>query len=99
MKFPNLYQDPENDSDAPYADTLVLDAGGLDVKYSGETVAHVSFEGLDPFELAYHALPDDFERHEDLDGTGLGLTITEGLENLIANALDALAVARGWERA
>lgn len=101
MKFTNLFQDPESDSPAPYADTFVLDGGGMDVSYGGETVAHVSFEDVDPFELAYHAMPDDWEPHEEWDAEDevlLPITSEELLENGIYKMLNALAALKGWQR-
>jgi hypothetical protein len=106
VKFDNLYQDPNSDSDAPYADTLVLDAGGMDVKYGGETVAHVSFEDVDPFEIAFHAIPDDWEPHKEYEYNAtddtlelFDLTTAELLENTVNRTLIELGVARGWQRA
>ena len=96
MKIDNLHQ--EHDSEAPYADTLVLDAGGMDVMYGGEAVAHVSFEGLDPFEIAFHALPDDWEPHESKNGRYFGITEVEFLENETYALLAELGKVKGWER-
>lgn len=96
MKIDNLHQ--EHDADAPYADSLVLDAGGMNINHGGEPIAYVSFEGLDPFEIAFHAMPDDWEPHEGMDGGPLGLTQEELLENEIAMALKALGIMKGWER-
>ena len=101
MKFDNLFQDPASDSEAPYADTLIIDAGGMDVKYGGDTVAHVSFEDLDPFEIAFHAIPGDWEPHKEFDsekGEFLPVTSVEILENTIFSALLVLGEKRGWER-
>lgn len=99
MKFTNLFQDPESDSPAPYADTFVLDGGGMDVKYGGETVAHVSFEDVDPFELAYHAMPDDWEPHPEWDENSMFIATSEEiLENGIYRLLKSLGDNRGWQR-
>lgn len=100
MKFTNLYQDPESDSEAPYADTLVLDGGGMDVKYGGETVAHVSFEDIDPFEIAFHAMPEDWEPTPEWDENDELMTITsaELMENHLYKCLNMLGQARGWQR-
>lgn len=107
MKLENLYQDPESDSDAPYADTLIIDAGGMDVKYGGETVAHVSFEDVDPFEIAFHAVPDDWEPHPEWKEIGnpeegmitlLPLSPVQLAENAVNRALLHLGRVRGWER-
>jgi hypothetical protein len=106
VKIDNLYQDPESDSDAPYADTLIIDAGGLDVKYGGETVAHVSFEDVDPFEIAFHAVPDDWEPHREYEFNAkddtlelFDLTRVQLAENAVNRALLELGEAQGWERA
>lgn len=96
MKLENLHQ--EHDADAPYADSLVLDAGGMNINLGGEPLAYVSFEGQDPFELAFHAMPTDWERHEGLDGTALGLTNDELLENMVYNGLELLGKVKGWKR-
>ena len=104
MKFSNLFQDPASDSEAPYADTLILDAGGLDVRYGGEAIAHVSFEDIDPFELAFHAMPDDWEPHPEWIERGEDMitfiprTTAELLENSIYTMLNRLGEARGWQR-
>jgi hypothetical protein len=99
VKFTNLFQDPLNDSEAPYADTLVLDAGGMDVKYAGETVAHVSFDEIDPFEIAFHAMPEDWEPHEEWSDSGMFVATTEEvIENHLYKILSQLGQMRGWER-
>lgn len=99
MKIDNLHQ--EHDAEAPYADTLVLDAGGMDVRYGGETLAHVSFEGLDPFEIAFHAIPDDWEPYEEWDhltNTYAQLTVEQHCENGVNAMLLELGKLRGWTR-
>lgn len=103
MKFENLCEDPESES--PYAESLVLDSGGMTVKVWDEDV-NVSFEGLDPFEIAFHAVPDDWEPHpewEPQDGDGqitvLPLSQVELAENAVNRALLHLGNVRGWERA
>lgn len=101
MKFDKLFQDPFSDSEAPYADTIILDGGGMDVRYGGETVAHVSFQDVDPFEIAFHAMPEDWEAHEEWDEDALVLlpiTRAEILENNIYRCLTRLGEERGWER-
>ena len=101
MKFTNLFQDPESDSEAPYADTFVLDAGGLDVKYGGDTLAHVSFEDLDPFEIAFHAMPDDWEPHPEWDEMADYMFIAtpdQVAENSIYRILNELGRLKGWVR-
>lgn len=96
MIFRNLFQDPESDSDAPYADALVLDCGGMGVQYAGETIAHVSFEEVDPFELAFHAMPDDWEAYPET--LNPPLTSEELCENAVYRHLNALGKLRGWKR-
>lgn len=99
MKLDNLHQ--EHDADAPYADSLVLDAGGMNVNLGGEPIAYVSFEGLDPFEIAFHAMPDDWEPHEEwnhLDNTYNQLTVEQHCENGIYGMLKELGKLKGWER-
>lgn len=100
MKIDNLHQ--EHDAEAPYADTLVLDAGGMEIHYGGETVAHVSFEGLDSFEIAFHAMPVDWERHEEWDELNncyTQLSVEQHCENGIYAMLEELGRLKGWERA
>ena len=104
MKFANLYQDPENESPAPYADCLVLDAGGMTLRAEGEELGHVSFEGVDPFEVAFHAIPDDWEPHAEFMDRPDGnidlnpLTRAQIAENAVNLALILLGRERGWER-
>jgi len=99
MKFENLFQDPLSDSDAPYAESVVLDAGGLDARYGGETIAHVSFQDVDPFEIMYHAMPDDWEPHKEYDGTNvLYVSPEEVVENSIHQMLNYLGTLKGWQR-
>lgn len=101
MKFENLFQDPLSDSEAPYSDTVILDAGGMDIRYGGETVAHVSFQDVDPFEIAFHAMPDDWEPHEEWDEDlqkTLPVTTADLLENNIYRCLTRLGEERGWVR-
>jgi len=102
MKFTNLFQDPESDSPAPYADTIIVDEGGMDVKYGGETVAHVSFDDLDPFEIAFHAMPADWEPNPEWDDDEDNPTFIATEEDLLENAayryLTILGEVRGWKR-
>lgn len=105
MKFENLFQDPESDSFAPYADTIIVDSGGIDAHYGGEAVAHISFEDVNPFELAFHSLPEDWEPHvewtED-DDTDSGIkfvaTTDQLLENQLYKMLNYLGRTKGWVR-
>lgn len=101
MKLTNLYQDPESDSPAPYADTIIIDGGGIDAKYGGETLAHISFEDVDPFEIAFHAMPDDWEPHEewDADEDWRPIATREQLaENAVYRMLKELGELKGWQR-
>lgn len=43
-----------------YADTFVIDEGGIDLKYAGESVLSASFDNVDNFQLAYEVLPEGF---------------------------------------
>jgi hypothetical protein len=98
VKFENLYQDPE--SEAPYAESLLIDSGGMTLKVWDEPV-HVSFEGLDPFEVAFHAMPVDWERHEEwdhLNDTYNQLSVEQHCENGIYAMLEELGRIKGWER-
>lgn len=90
MKFENLHQ--EHDAEAPYADRIVLDSGGMNIDLGGDPIAYVSFEGQDPFELAFHTMPDDWERHEG------PLSSTEFAENEIYWMLNRLGDLKGWKR-
>jgi hypothetical protein len=99
MKFNNLFQD--NESEVPYASSMLLDQGGISLQYAGEDLGHVSFEDLDPFEIAFHAMPDDFEYHEEWDEeteTLLPLTSAELAENMVYRTLSVLGELRGWKR-
>ncbi len=105
MKLENLYQDPESDSEAPYADKIVIDSGGIDAFYGGDAVAHISFEDVDPFELAYHALPDDWEPHTEWEmghdtdsGIKFVATTPQLLENQLYKMLNYLGRSKGWVR-
>lgn len=93
MKFENLHQ--EHDAEAPYADRIVLDSGGMNIDLGGEPLAYVSFEGLDQFELAFHAMPDDWEPNP---GRANTQTEVEFLENRIYECLEALGKEKGWKR-
>jgi hypothetical protein len=52
--------DANNPAEAPYAETLIVDEGGIDLKVDGETIISASFEGLNPFQIAYEVLPEAF---------------------------------------
>lgn len=98
MKIDNLHQ--EHDAEAPYADSLVLDAGGMNINLGGDPLAYVSFEGLDPFELAFHAMPSDWEPYEEWDDK-IGLLPVKPeqiVENGIYRLLSTLGKLKGWER-
>ena len=98
MKIDNLHQ--EHDADAPYADSVVLDAGGMNINLGGDPLAYVSFEGLDPFELAFHAMPDDWEPHIEWDEVNgfHYMTVEQHCENGIYAMLKELGKLKGWER-
>lgn len=52
----------EDDNEViPSAEAIRLDEGGIDLLVDGETALSASFDGLDPFELAFRVLPEDFE--------------------------------------
>jgi len=42
------------------ADTLVIDEGGIDLMLDGDSVMAASFEGLDPFQIMWEILPEDY---------------------------------------
>lgn len=46
------------------ADGIIIDEGGIDLLVDGEPRLAVSFYGLDPYELMYAILPEDFELPE-----------------------------------
>lgn len=99
MKFNNLFQDPE--SETPYASSMLLDQGGLSLSYADEPLAHVSFEGLDPLEVAFHATPEDWEYHPEWDEeteTLLPITDEELAENMVYRILSVLGELKGWKR-
>lgn len=56
------------EEDFAYADQLVIDEGGIDLKSGGETVISASFDKLDPFQLAYEVLPETYILPADLTG-------------------------------
>ena len=44
-----------------YAEEMVLDESGFDLLIDDNIIISGSFENLNPFELAYRVLPEDFE--------------------------------------
>lgn len=52
--------DENDEAGAPYAESIVIDEGGIDLKIDGETIVGASFEGLDSYQLAYAVLPENF---------------------------------------
>lgn len=50
------------------AEEMLIDEGGIDLFIDGIPELSASFEGLDPFELAYRVLPEDFDVEEALEG-------------------------------
>jgi len=95
-----------------YAETIVIDEGGVDLKIDGETIISAAFEGLDPFQLAYEVLPQEFgfpdaetreEWHATLDelvkeeGVPSDLTDVD-IELVVRLFLTALARRKGYEK-
>lgn len=52
--------DENDEAGAPYAESIVIDEGGIDLKIDGHTIIGASFEGLDSYRLAYEVLPETF---------------------------------------
>lgn len=50
----------EIDGGSMYAESIVIDEGGVDLKIDGETIISASFDGIDPYRLAYEVLPESF---------------------------------------
>lgn len=97
------------DEDIFYADEMVIDEGGIDLKVDGASVLSASFDGVDLFQLAYEVLPEDFEMPElereqwleTLDTLGepsVSIVTDEDLELLARLALTALARRKGYEK-
>jgi hypothetical protein len=100
--------DDDIDGGAMYAEVMVIDEGGIDLKVDGETIISASFDKIDPFQLAYsvlpesYILPDDVSR-SDWEGTLQALTDDEGwndedLEYTMRLFLTALARRNGYEK-
>lgn len=93
-----------------YADEFVIDEGGIDLKYAGESVLSASFDHVDNFQLAYEVLPESYllptedgEAEawlESLDtlSTATGTFSDTELELLARIALTALARRKGYEK-
>jgi hypothetical protein len=102
----------EIDGGAMYAETIVIDEGGVDLKIDGETIISASFDGVDHFQLAYEVLPESytFSNPEDREGwdtlveeaskhTGVPSDLTDEDIELAARAfLTALARRKGYEK-
>jgi len=92
-----------------YADFMVIDEGGIDLKVDGETIIGASFDGLCPFQLAYEVLPEsfvfdssqaaeDFEKLVELSSKNIeGIPDTD-LELAARAFLTALARRKGYEK-
>lgn len=95
-----------------YAETFVIDEGGIDLKMDGESVLSVSFDHVDNFQLAYEVLPESFT-FADTDErlywetmveqcaleTGVPSDLTDEELELAARAfLTALARRKGYEK-
>lgn len=59
------------------ADTLVIDEGGIDLLQDGDSVLAASFEGLDPFQLMFDILPEDFRLPSHLTKEGWEAALEE----------------------
>jgi hypothetical protein len=91
-----------------YADLMVIDEGGIDLKVDGETILGASFEGIDPFQIAYEVLPEHYLLPEDVTGPEFELTVQvltddegwsdEDLEHTARMFLTALARRNGYEK-
>lgn len=90
-----------------YADEFVIDEGGIDLKYAGESVLSASFDHVDNFQLAYEVLPEGFLLPPDVNAD----KFENGIQNIAdspfsdldleANArlfLTALARRKGYEK-
>lgn len=88
------------------AETMLIDEGGIDLFIDGECELSASFEHLDPFELAYRVLPEDFELIEDTGCFSIAQEYSyatnnlsnHDLESLVWLYLDVLATRRGISR-
>lgn len=95
-----------------YADTFVIDEGGIDLQYAGESVLSASFDNVDNFQLAYEVLPESFIFPDPQDAkdweemvrqcaqqTGTASDLTDVDLELVARAfLTALARRKGYEK-
>ena len=62
----NQLKTPSTNSDgAFYAESILIDEGGVELFVNGEIELGASFEALDNFEVAYRVLPEDFEPHDE----------------------------------
>lgn len=101
--------DENDEAGAPYAESIVIDEGGIDLKIDGETIIGASFEGLDSYQLAYAVLPETFTLPRNWGGSdafeGAVILATENQElsdlELEASArlfLTTLARRNGYEK-
>lgn len=91
-----------------YADEFVIDEGGIDLKYAGESVLSASFDHVDNYQLAYEVLPESFtapavdvEEYERMVERGAavdGPMTDRDLELLARMALTTLARRKGYEK-
>lgn len=97
-----------------YAETMVIDEGGIDLQIDGTSVLSASFDNVDNYQLAYEVLPESFvfpeprelnekEWHETLDAmvqqTGVPSDLTDSdLEITARLFLTALARRKGYEK-
>ena len=49
------------------ADEMIVDEGGIDLKVDGDFICSASFKDVDPFQLMYAIIPEDFELPEFID--------------------------------
>ena len=100
----NKIQTPSTDTENFYADSILIDEGGVELFVGGELELGASFEGVDNFELAYRVLPEDFDTtldgEFDLVGEGeISRTATEEeLEAMIWIHSQELAERRGYAK-
>jgi hypothetical protein len=110
----NVVEPPadEIDGGSMYADVMVIDEGGVDLKLDGETIIGASFDGLYHFQLAYEVLPEYFSFSNAEDAlnweilveecskqTGVPSDLADEDLELAARAfLTALARRKGYEK-
>jgi hypothetical protein len=100
--------DENDEAGAPYAESIVIDEGGIDLKIDGETIIGASFEGIDSYQLAYELLPEHYllpreltagEHQSGLEGLTKAKYISDtDLEYSARLFLTALARRNGYEK-